>query len=118
MILHNRGGSRINAGRKSTWLTSDTQTIRVPVKLVDQILGIAHRLDSGEYIEYDTKSVTPIFDKEQLESIKNELLEDTKLTRGTKDRAVVKKAVQAFIDKLVGLDDPIQIEMPDLISIE
>ena len=43
--LHNRGGSRINAGRKSNWSTSETQTIRVPSYLVNEILVIAHDLD-------------------------------------------------------------------------
>jgi hypothetical protein len=51
-----RGGQRDGAGRKSAWRNGETQTIRVPKVLADQILEIAKRLDSGEVIEFVSES--------------------------------------------------------------
>lgn len=51
-----RGGRRENAGRKPTWNNKDTITIRVPKLIATQVMELAHRLDSGENIELDTKS--------------------------------------------------------------
>lgn len=51
-----RGGSRDNAGRKSSWQHSATQTIRVPKVFAHQLVKIAHQLDNGEAIDIDTKS--------------------------------------------------------------
>ena len=56
MKRDNRGGKRENAGRKSIWNNKDTITIRVPRLIAAQVLELAHRLDSGENIELDTKS--------------------------------------------------------------
>jgi len=42
------GGARPGAGRKSGWQHSETQTIRVPVALAEQVLAYARRLDAGE----------------------------------------------------------------------
>jgi hypothetical protein len=111
MILHNRGGSRINAGRKSSWSTSETQTIRVPISLIDPILEIAHKLDSGENIESDTKSNS--WSLEYLESIKEKLLSDKVLTRGSKDKSVVRKSIDAMIAHLLQVDNnkPNQINL-------
>lgn len=51
-----RGGLRENAGRKSNWRHSETQTIRVPKVFAQQLMKLAHKLDSGEVIDNDTKS--------------------------------------------------------------
>ena len=51
-----RGGKRENAGRKSNWKNKDTMTIRVPRAIVFQVIDVAHRIDSGENIEFDTES--------------------------------------------------------------
>lgn len=55
-----RGGQRQGAGRKSTWESKtrfeDTVVVRVPGKIKDKILEIAHKLDSGEIIDLDTNS--------------------------------------------------------------
>jgi hypothetical protein len=111
--IHNRGGYRANAGRKSGWSTTETKTIRVPESLAEQILEVAHRLDSGESLESETKSN---IDLEQLESIKQDLLKDQILTRKNKDRSVVKRGIEAFIEKLVGqeADQPVQINLLDI----
>jgi len=53
-----RGGKRENAGRKSNWKNQDTITIRVPRAIGSRVIEIAHRIDSGETIELDTKSRT------------------------------------------------------------
>jgi hypothetical protein len=103
MSIHNRGGSRLNAGRKSNWSTSETQTIRVPVSLVDPILEMAHKLDSGENIESDTKSNS--LSLEYLESIKEKLLSDKVLTRGSTDKSVVRKSIDAMIACLTEAND-------------
>ena len=51
-----RGGYRDNAGRKSSWKHSVTQTIRVPKVFAQQLVKLAHQLDNGEAIDTDTKS--------------------------------------------------------------
>ena len=58
-----RGGSRKGAGRKSIWNNKETTVIRVPKVFADQLLGIAQRLDQGEYIEFVTKSKVKHIDK-------------------------------------------------------
>ncbi len=51
-----RGGWRENAGRKSSWRHSETQTIRVPKVFAPMLMKLAHKLDSGEAIDTETKS--------------------------------------------------------------
>ncbi|HEY9873598.1 MAG TPA: hypothetical protein V6D12_09175 [Candidatus Obscuribacterales bacterium] len=64
-----RGGAREKAGRKSSWVSGcrqeETKLIRVPEKLAEQLNKIAHRLDAGEIIDLDTKSI-----QEENESLK------------------------------------------------
>lgn len=52
----NRGGKRENAGRKPIWNNPDTCTIRVPKIHAQKVMQLAHRLDSGEEFDNDTKS--------------------------------------------------------------
>lgn len=56
-----RGGYHEHAerwGRKSSWQSEGgTRAIRVPEVLAEQILEIAHKLDSGETIDFDTKAI-------------------------------------------------------------
>jgi hypothetical protein len=52
----NRGGKRENAGRKPIWNNPDTCTIRVPKMYAQKVMQLAHRLDSGEKFDNDTKS--------------------------------------------------------------
>jgi hypothetical protein len=42
-----RGGLRRGAGRKAVWQDQETQTIRVPVALKEQLLDIGRGLDQG-----------------------------------------------------------------------
>jgi hypothetical protein len=46
-MAHGHGGTRKGAGRKASWQHGDTQTIRVPVALADQVLTYARQLDAG-----------------------------------------------------------------------
>ena len=52
-----RGGARDNAGRKSGWVNLETKLIRVPVAIESQLMAIAKKLDRGESIELETKSI-------------------------------------------------------------
>jgi hypothetical protein len=57
-----RGGCRYGSGRKSTWKSGcrfeETKLIRVPSAIADELLDIAHWLDSGGTFEKVTKSKT------------------------------------------------------------
>ncbi len=50
MNCKGRGGWRQNAGRKAAWRHGETQTIRVPVALKEQLLEIGRQLDNGEFV--------------------------------------------------------------------
>lgn len=67
-----RGGAREKAGRKSSWVSGcrqeETKLMRVPEKLLKELNEIAHRLDAGEVIDFDTKSI-----REENESLKREV---------------------------------------------
>lgn len=52
-----RGGARDNAGRKSGWVNVETKLIRVPVAIESQLMVIAKKLDRGESIDLETKSI-------------------------------------------------------------
>jgi hypothetical protein len=51
-----RGGQRKGAGRKSTWQHRETCLLRVPVAIANELMQIAHKLDRGEILEFDTNS--------------------------------------------------------------
>lgn len=53
-----------NAGRKSSWRHSATQTIRVPKVFAQQLVKLAHQLDNGEAIDIDTKSQSGSIDND------------------------------------------------------
>lgn len=85
-----RGGYHPNAerwGRKSAWINdSVTKTIRVPEVLADRILDLAHKLDRGEIIDYDTESKQALEDeilkiRAQLKAVSNERDELIRLNR-------------------------------------
>ena len=58
------GGKRKGSGRKSTWKSGckfeDTKLIRVPKAIADELLCIAHKLDKGESLDLETKSMTQL----------------------------------------------------------
>ncbi len=45
--MKGRGGMRSGAGRKGMWQNVDTQTIRVPVALKDDLVTLGQQLDQG-----------------------------------------------------------------------
>ena len=55
-----RGGYRINAGRKSSWRHSETQTIRVPKIFVQPLMKLARQWDQGGFIDADPPSTIPL----------------------------------------------------------
>ena len=73
-----RGGYHLHAerwGRKSAWKNdSVTKTIRVPLALADQVLDLAHQLDNGEFIAFDTKSIQALKDEISLLSSERDKL--------------------------------------------
>ena len=60
-----RGGKREGAGRKSTWVSGrkveQTTLIRVPEEFAEQLLLIAHKLDSGETFDFLAESLEEEF---------------------------------------------------------
>ena len=58
-----RGGYRKGAGRKSAWKNKATTVIRVPEIFAEQLLDIAHKLDSGATLEFITKSKSKPIDR-------------------------------------------------------
>lgn len=51
-----RGGYRKNAGRKPKWRSGKTKMIRVPIEFADQLLEIAHKIDQGISIEFESET--------------------------------------------------------------
>jgi hypothetical protein len=93
-----RGGHRPGAGRKSGWNHSETQMIRVPKVFAQQLLEIAHRLDEGEVIDSESKSISPT--KEKLETFVNTILNDQSVTRMGKDKGAIRRGLEALINRL------------------
>lgn len=46
-MMKGRGGFRQGAGRKPLWQNGETQTIRVPMALKDDLMSIGRELDQG-----------------------------------------------------------------------
>ncbi|MDB9496595.1 hypothetical protein PN441_08120 [Spirulina major CS-329] len=46
--MKGRGGMRAGAGRKGNWQHGETQTIRVPAALKDELLSLGQQLDCGQ----------------------------------------------------------------------
>ena len=96
-----RGGRRDGAGRKSTWVSGckfeDTKLIRVPVAIADRLLEIAHKLDSGETIDLETKSNDETVTKSELIQKGKQIVADESVVR-VKDRASVRKYFGLLLD--------------------
>lgn len=96
-----RGGRREKAGRKSTWMSGckfeDTKSIRVPAAIASELLEIAHKLDSGEVIESETKSNIEIVTKSELIQKGKQIIADESVVR-VKDRASVRKYFGLLLD--------------------
>jgi hypothetical protein len=57
--MHGRGGYRRGAGRKAIWQDQETQTIRVPAALKEQLLDIGKGLDQGQEF-YDGRTCSEL----------------------------------------------------------
>jgi hypothetical protein len=47
-VMRGRGGMRQGAGRKGRWQNGETQTIRVPVALKEDLVTLGQQLDQGQ----------------------------------------------------------------------
>lgn len=92
-----RGGYHPNAerwGRKSAWQSeSPTKTVRLPENLIEQVLDYAHKLDSSELIDYDTKSKNLL----NLEELRDRYLANLRLGKQAPEYKRVKKTLDSFI---------------------
>ena len=63
-----RGGARLNAGAKSKWNNGKTKPVRIPEKLIPEILQYLQELDNVEVLENvsQSKSLTNIFVRDNL----------------------------------------------------
>jgi hypothetical protein len=96
-----RGGRREKSGRKSSWVSGckfeETKLIRVPVAVADRLLEIAHKLDSGEVIDLETKSNNEIVTKSELIQKGKQIVADESVVR-MKDRGSVRKYFGLLLD--------------------
>jgi hypothetical protein len=96
-----RGGYRENAGRKTNWLSSNvTKPIRVPEPLVDQLLDIARRLDSGEVIEKEQNQNISGDDSLKLDRIKEIIVSWELEVQKAKEGSVRFKNVVKIINEI------------------
>ena len=116
-----RGGARKGAGKKTTWKSGcrfeDTKLIRVPKKIANRILELAHDLDEGRDYELVTKSLKEENQRlkeklasEQLEidfqpqpdylKLRDEALNLLRIGEQSKTYQKCKKAFNYFISKL------------------
>lgn len=90
------------------WNSGATRTIRVPVILADTLLKIGHKLDENAFfhlsqvntvdnLKVDYLSELPIcLSKAELESLIQQVLADSEVTRKGRDRGSVKRGLQAL----------------------
>jgi hypothetical protein len=81
-----RGGVRDNAGRKSGWVNLETKLIRVPVAIESQLMAIAKKLDRGEIIDLETKSI-------EIESVTQSNLDSVTDSENTNNELVTESKV-------------------------
>lgn len=103
-----RGGYREKAGRPSTWKSgckfSETKLIRVPTAIADQLLEIAHKLDSGESLDLVTipnQGCLPHVFSEDVNLSRNELIEQGKAIVYDKD--IVAQRDRTSVRKALGV---------------
>ena len=63
--MHGRGGCRHGAGRPGAWRHGQTQTIRVPMALKEQLLEITRLLDNGETVGFAENDVQALINRWQ-----------------------------------------------------
>ena len=86
-----RGGARNNAGRKSGWVNLETKLIRIPVAIESQLMAIAKKLDRGESIDLETKSIEiESVTESNLDSVTDSIKEIVDRYRKESDAATIK----------------------------
>ena len=86
-----RGGARDNAGRKSGWVNLKTKLIRVPVAIESQLIAIAKKLDRGESIELEIKSIEiESVTESKLDSVTDSIKEIVSKYREESDKTTLK----------------------------
>lgn len=65
--MHGRGGCRHGAGRPGAWRHGQTQTIRVPMALKEQLLEITRQLDNGETVGFAENDLQQLINRWQQE---------------------------------------------------
>lgn len=90
-----RGGFREGASTP-TWNKGKTQTIRVPIALAKDLIKIARAIDEGKLVNIGDNDLN--IDK--LNNLANSVIEDEAINRKGKDKGVVKRALQEYINKL------------------
>ncbi len=65
--MHRRGGCRHGAGRPGAWRHGQTQTIRVPMALKEQLLEITRQLDNGETVGFAENDLQELMNRWQQE---------------------------------------------------
>ena len=106
----NRGGKREGAGRKATWASecsrSETKPIRVPKVLAEEVLGIAHRLDAGEKIVFETDTQSIVLERkrlqEQIKSLQKQL-EEKNFEKVAQSKEKNKKDIEALKKKALSI---------------
>ncbi len=107
-----RGGHRKGSGRPSTWKSgckfSETTVIRVPIKISEKLLEIAHSLDSGEIsLDSVTKTNTQLslseiqpdnvyLSRDELIAKGQEIVYDTSVVT-VRDRTSARKALGSLL---------------------
>lgn len=79
---------------QSKWKSGPTRTIRVPIALAEQVLGIARLIDEGLFLP------PALFVGQKVDQLVQELSKDPEVTRNGRDAGAVKRALNAFIARL------------------
>jgi hypothetical protein len=98
-----RGGKRDNAGRKSGWVNLETKLIRVPVAIESQLMAIAKKLDQGEIIDLETKSIEiELVTESRIDSVTNSIKEIVQKYKQESDKTTLKNTRWDQARKLLG----------------
>lgn len=78
MSMSGRGGSREGSGRPSAWNNKKTAAIRVPECFLEQVLGYARQLDSGNTSQFIDNAKNQNILQTEIQDLKRDL-EETQL---------------------------------------
>lgn len=91
-----RGGKRKGAGRPTKWregtTKDDTKTVRIPKRILEEVLEYAYKLDNGCVTQYKN------IDNEWLEAFSQKILKAVGGSKTSKTRQRVEKILNAEIE--------------------